>query len=877
MKKTSGHTPLIQQYLDIKSEHQDSILFFRLGDFYEMFFDDAKKAAPVLDIALTTRDKNSKNPVPLCGVPYHSSNSYISKLLDANYKVAICEQVEEASATKGIVKREVVKVITPGMQTDQEGLHLEATNALVSIVCDEQKYAVSWIDVSTGEFWISVFETLQRLVDEVSRLGPKEVLISEDQNFLIEEFEKKKIVSSKIQFERVPEWVFSNAQQDLMNRFKVKSLEGLGLSDPFIQSKVAYMLIYYVEVLNKSAMEHLQEPRVYKTSNFLEMDVSTRKNLSLIGTREEISSGKTLFSVLNQTSTRMGYRKLRSWISFPLKKRKEIESRQNSVEYLLNDNGLRTSLQAQLKQIYDLERLLGRIVSQNGNARDLVNLKQSLLHTSAIKEFGEEVENLELRSIFHQIETHQNLIDKIQNAIQDEPPISKKEGKMIRPGYHEELDELLLVDSESNQWLIDFEKKERERTGISNLKVRYNRVFGYFIEVTKSHLNKVPIEYTRKQTLTNAERFITSALKERETLVLSAKERISALELSLFEEVREYVSSHVSGLQRLSDLISDLDVICSLSQISLENEYVKPIFTDEALHIKNGRHPVVEKFMADQQFVPNDASMDHHSNQLLVLTGPNMAGKSTVMRQIAMIAIMAQIGCFVPADFAELPLFDQIFTRVGASDDLATGRSTFMVEMTETANILRNATKSSLVLLDEIGRGTSTFDGLSIAWAVAEYLHDEIGCKTIFATHYHELTELALTKEKVKNMNISVKEWQGEIVFLRKLVEGAASQSYGLEVARLAGVVPKVIARARKVLSNLENSELDALGAPKISAEESNTLELEHKRNQFELFRKMSDDFWEEFQNIDADNLTPKQAHDLLYEWRKRYKIKYGA
>jgi DNA mismatch repair protein MutS len=868
----SPDTPLMRQYWEIKKQHQDAILLFRLGDFYEMFFGDAEVASKILDIALTSRDKNSENPVPLCGVPHHSVSGYISKLLEEGHKVAICEQVEDPALAKGIVRREVVRVITPGLQTDLEGLPATEANSIVAVWAGAKSVGLASLDVTTGRFTLSDFPGPLAAEDEIWRILPREVVLPEGKpgDFFTPWTVAYSAMRPGARFERVPEWAFENGERKLCERFSVGGLEGFGFPEETESVKAAAALIHYVEKVNRTALPHLQPPAPYSTEGFVHLDRATRENLEIDRVRGEPGHERSLFGCLNETQTSMGARRLREWLLAPLRDVAAIEGRLDAVEELLGAGETRELLRRELTHVYDLERLIGRIASARADARDLSALAVTLGRTVVLKGHLNEFRCALLAEAKAGLDPHEAIRGDLEKALADNPPFGTKEGGMIRDGYHAGLDELRSLMRGGRSWIADLEKREKERTGISSLKVGYNRVFGYYLEVTNTHLSKVPPDYQRKQTLTNAERYVTPELKEQENRILSAEEKSSRLEFELFEGLRKRISASTRSLQRLAFTLADLDVLCSLARTAARHRYCRPrINGGTALRIAAGRHPVVERFMDGEPFVPNDILLNGEERQMVILTGPNMAGKSTIMRQVGLITLMAQTGSFVPADEAEICVVDRIFTRVGASDDVARGRSTFMVEMSEAANILRNATERSLVLLDEIGRGTSTFDGLAIAWAVAEDLHDRVGAKTIFATHYHELTDLTRTKAKVRNMNVSVKEWGEKIVFLHTLNEGAVSRSYGIEVARLAGVPDGVIKRARTILKNLERGELDALGRPVLAGSEEQG---KAAQAQLELFRRMGDELLAELSRIQPDELTPKEAMELLFAWRDRFR-----
>lgn len=861
----------MRQYWEIKNSYRDSILLFRLGDFYEMFFEDAKVASQILEITLTSRDKNAENPIPLCGVPHHSVTGYISKLLENGQKVAICEQVEDPKLAKGIVKRDVVRVITPGLRTDLEGLPATERNALLSLYASGNDIGLAWLDVATGDFEVASFPSLLSAEDEIHRLNPREILLPEGNG--AKPFEAWATAFHlgfpSVRFERIEEWVYDGAAKKLADRFQVATLEGFGISEPDQMAPPAMALLHYVEEVNRTPIPHLTPPRPCSLDQFVALDPSTRNHLEIVRSNGRPGDERTLLGILNETRTSMGTRKLKDWLHFPLRDVVAIRKRLDVVEELSENGGAREELRTQLSGVYDLERLIGRIASARANPRDLMALLETLRSVDSIRPLVTQSQTEALHNLLPALDPHAEVASLLEKALTDQPPLTMNTGGIIRDGFDSALDDLRYVKRKGKQWIAELEAQERERTGIHSLRVGFNRVFGYYIEVTKANSSKVPEDYQRKQTLAGGERFVTPGLKEEESKILGAEEKIVALEQEIFEMLRQKILESMRSIQKLADALSEVDVYASLARVAVRYRYNRPkLSTSDRISIKGGRHPVVERFMGDQPFVPNDTELDGEDRQVMILTGPNMAGKSTIMRQVALIVLLSQIGSFVPAEEASIGVVDRIFTRVGASDDLAGGRSTFMVEMSETANILRNATAQSLILLDEIGRGTSTFDGLSIAWAVAEEIHDRIRAKTIFATHYHELTDLPRTKPRVYNMNVAVREWGDQIVFLRNLTSGAVNRSYGIEVARLAGVLPSVTDRAREILSNLEHSELDATGSPVLAREEGAEPEPEQ---QLELFRRMADELFEELRQVGPDALSPKEALDLLYEWRRRY------
>jgi len=852
---------MIKQYMKIKKRYPDTILFFRLGDFYEMFFEDANIASRILGIALTSRNKSEKNPVPLCGVPYHSAEPYIAKLLNHGHKVAICEQVEDPKLAKGIVERRVIKVLTPGVILDSEKLDSKSNNFLASIYFDGKSYGLAYADISTGEFKATSFPTLDNLTGELSNLEPKEVLLPD-------ELHKNEGLSSFFLNAWNPlltvldpwVWDLDGAKETLREKSSSQTLEPFGLEDHPESVIACGAVVHYLKETQMDDMPPLEDPVYYKTTDYLLIDESTKRNLELLRTIRGESKIGSLLWVLDETLTGMGGRLLKQWINYPLINVEKIEERLNAVGELKDKPALRKKLRDALREISDIERLIARITTSSAKPRDLGALRDSSYFISDLKNVLRDFESGLFMRIGQELDDLTDLRELLEKALVDDPPLSSRDGGIIREGFSDELDEFRLIKRDGKKWIAELEAKERESTRISSLKVGYNKVFGYYIEVTKPNLNLVPERYIRKQTMINAERFITPQLKEYEEKILGAEDRILEIEKGLFEEVRKRVARESERVRHTAYLVAELDVLSSLSEVADKYNYSKPEVSDSGIiELKDSRHPVVERMDLGERFVPNDVRLDLEENQFLIVTGPNMAGKSTLIRQVALIVLMAQMGSFVPVKGAKVGIVDRIFTRVGASDNLAGGQSTFMVEMVETAYILRNATSRSLVILDEIGRGTSTFDGMSIAWAVAEFLHD-LGCRTLFATHYHELAQLALSKRKVKNYNIFVKEDGERIVFLRKLIPGAASHSYGIQVAKLAGVPERVLKVARKVLSNLEKTQSNLGGAIRGGqlALFENKEETKEKRKENEVL--------EDIKGLDPLSMSPLEALSKLIE-----------
>ena len=857
---------MVKQYLEVKEKYPDAILFYRMGDFYEMFFKDAIIASKILDITLTSRDKNKEDSIPLCGIPYHAASSYIQKLVDQGYKVAICEQMEEASKGKGIVRREVIRVITPGMVLEDDYLQPKANNFLMAISLGEERFGLAILDASTGDFFATEVNTAQSLLDEVMRTEPKEIIFPETAKEQAPAKHLMKAFPHALYSPLPPEVFDGERSRERLKAFSLLPPEG---KNQALQAVGA--ILFYVEETQKVQPGHLSRLEFYQVQDYMVLDETTRKNLELFENLATRSRKGSLLEILDETVTSMGGRMLKRWLSSPLMNLDKINERLDKVSELKEKDVSRQRLRENMRQVKDIERLSARISLGIANARDLVALESSLNLLPEIKSIISPLEHESFKRYLQELDELPEIKNFLERAIEDNPPITLKEGGLIKKGFDSTLDRLREISREGKRWIADLETKERMRTGISSLKVRYNKVFGYYIEVTKPNLPSVPSHYMRKQTVSNAERFITQELQEYETQVLNAEEEKETLEYQIFLQVLEKVSAEVPKIQRIAQALAEIDVLSALAEVGERYGYNRPQFNEgDSLAISEGRHPVLERMGLEERFVPNDLALNSEDRQILIITGPNMAGKSTIMRQAALISIMAQIGSFVPAKEANLCLVDRIFTRVGATDDLVRGRSTFMVEMEEVAHILRNITPRSLILLDEIGRGTSTFDGLSIAWAVTEYLHEESPWrpKTLFATHYHELTELALTRPRIKNFHVAVKEWNDRVIFLRKLVEGGTSRSYGIQVARLAGLPPEVIDRAKEVLHNLEQGEFTEGGIPKlaISRKKKSTWD-SHQRT---LFQPPPDPLRETLKKIDPNQLTPLDALNILSELKAR-------
>ncbi len=853
-------TPLMKQYQDIKHNHPDAIVFFRLGDFYEMFGQDAVIASRVLQITLTSRDKGKANPVPMCGIPHFSSENYLSKLVKAGHKVAICEQVEEPGETKGIVRREVVRVVTPGTFLPDNP---KENNFILGFFRKENISGIAVADITTGEFLI--YETHNSLEDEISRFQPKEILYpySLKNNPAV-------INLGDFYLTGYDDWYFDyiEAYRKLIRHFRVTSLDGYGCEGMIVAISAAGALVNYLEETQRDALT-FRKISVLRRESCMLLDAATMKNLEITANMQGGGTEGSLLWVLDETFTPMGGRLLRTWLLNPLLDTAEIKQRQDAVGALMSEPGRLSKIQKILKGIADIERLASRIGNGTANARDLLSVRNSLETLPDLRNLLQDYNDNTINRLLKQISTLPEIRSLIENAIADDPPPGLKDGGLIKKGFNAGVDELREISSSGKDFIASLQSREREKTGISSLKVGYNRVFGYYIEVTKANLSQVPEEYIRKQTLVNGERFITPELKEYEAKVLGADERLRNLEYEVFIKVRNDISAETERLQKTSSAIAGLDALHSFAHIAGKYNYERPLVDDgDTINISESRHPVIERLSAGERFIPNDALIDSDANNISIITGPNMAGKSTYMRQIALIVLMAQTGCYVPVREARIGIVDRIFTRIGASDVITKGRSTFMVEMIETANILNNATDRSLILLDEVGRGTSTFDGISIAWAVVEYIAEELKARTLFATHYHELTELSLILEGVKNLNVAVKEWGDEIIFLRRIEEGGADKSYGIQVARLAGLPEKTINRAKEILSNLEKSELNELGSPKLAY--ASDAGHSHGTGQLDLFATQADPVIKEILGLDIMSITPIEALNKLFEIRKK-------
>ena len=877
-------SPMMQHYVQTKENYKDCLLFYRLGDFYEMFFDDAITVSKELELTLTGKSCGLEERAPMCGVPFHAADTYINKLVQRGYKVAICEQIEDPKTTKGMVKREVIRVATPGTNMDMQSLDETKNNYLMCIVYSVDKYGIAIVDATTGDFFVTELDSERKLFDELNKFMPSEIICNEA--FYMSGADISDIKNRLgIAISTLESWYFGDdlAKELLLSHFKVHNLDGLGLLDYNCGVVASGALLKYLYETQKNSLSNILEIHPYSIGKYMIIDSSSRRNLELVETMRDKQKRGSLLWVLDKTKTAMGARLLRSYVEQPLIEKKEILKRQEFIVSLNKHEITREELREYLSPIYDLERLITRITYQTANPRDLIAFRNSLNMIPPIKMLLKELNGELAEEIFDELDELRDIYHLLESAIEEEPPISVREGDIIKTGYHEEVDHLRSAKTEGKSWLADLEASEREKTGIRNLRIRFNKVFGYYLEVTNSFKDSVPDYYIRKQTLTNAERYITPELKELEDSILGSEERLASLEYELYREILAHISENVARIQASAKAIAKIDTFVSLAFVASQNNYCKPKINESGvLEIKNGRHPVVEKMITNDMFIDNDIHLDNNKNRIAIITGPNMAGKSTYMRQTALIVLMAQIGSFVPASCANVGIVDRIFTRVGASDDLASGQSTFMVEMNEVANILRNATSNSLLILDEIGRGTSTFDGLSIAWAVVEHISNTrlLGAKTLFATHYHELTELEGKLNGVNNYCIAVKEKGDDIVFLRKIVKGGADKSYGIQVAKLAGLPDSVIARAKEIVNELVSHDITDI-VRNISIETS------HKRKkkghldevdltQMSLFDTMKDDdIINEIRNVDIGNLTPVEALNKLYELQNKVKNRW--
>ncbi len=879
-------TPMMAQYLETKKEYKDCILFYRLGDFYEMFFEDAEIASKELELTLTGKSCGQEERAPMCGVPYHAVDTYLNRLVNRGYKVAICEQVEDPKLAKGLVKREVIRIVSRGTNLDTSSMDERSNNFLMCICYLDNGSGIAVSDITTGDFYLTEVKDVKGILDEVERYSPREIICNEA--FMMSDFPFAAIKDrSDLSVNAIDSHHFDEKEcnKAIKSHFKVNSVEGLGLLDYKSGTIAAGAMLSYLYETQKNSLSNLNTIHAYDSTNFMHLDSSTRRNLELCETMREKQKRGSLLWVLDKTKTAMGGRTLRSYIEQPLLDKAEMEERLDFVEELYKNPVDREEIREYLNEVYDLERLLGKITYKTANPRDLIAFKNSLYILPHLKSVLESFESKMALSVNEDIDTLSDLYRLIDDAILEEPAITLKEGGIVRDGYSEDIDHFKKAKTEGRDWLLALEAKDRERTGIKNLKIKYNKVFGYYYEVTNSFKDMVPADYIRKQTLTNAERYTTPELKEMEDSILNAEDKLFGLEYDVFCDVRDTIAANVNRIYQTSKAVARLDVIASLAYVAEHNKYVRPTLNEKGvIDIKDGRHPVVEKIMDGGLFIPNDTKLDNDKNLISVITGPNMAGKSTYMRQVALIVLMAQIGSFVPATKANIGIVDRLFTRVGASDDLASGQSTFMVEMNEVANILRNATSKSLLILDEIGRGTSTFDGLSIAWAVIEHISNRkiLGAKTLFATHYHELTELEGKISNVNNYCIAVKENGEDIVFLRKIIRGGADRSYGIQVARLAGIPEIVLNRAREIADQLQDNDITER-IQSISVNFKNDSVKPQKQdvddyNQISLFETVKDeDVLNEIKALDLTNITPLDALNQLSKFQSMLNNRWKA
>ena len=866
------YSPMMQHYLNMKQEYKDCILFYRLGDFYEMFFDDAIEVSRELELTLTGKECGMEERAPMCGVPYHAANVYIARLIEKGYKVAICEQLEDPKTAKGIVKRGVIKIVTPGTVLDDTVLDEKKNNYIMSIYKQGLFFGLAVCDVSTGDFYttqIKETNNFAKLLDEIARFSPVEIITNELMSSTMEEMSKISQRFENCYISKYEEKYFDIDTEKITSKYQIIDMKEnviTDFKDKLLVVSATNALISYITEMQKMEIENIQAIKFYNTTRYMSLDITARRNLEITERMKDKGKKGTLLWVLDRTSTSMGGRQLRRWINDPLIDIDEIHNRLGAVKELKENLILKADVQDNLKKVYDIERLVAKIAYGSANARDMISLKNSLSKLPEIKQILSDAKSPMLKSLYENLDEVKEIYNLIENAIVDDPPMVIKEGNIIKKGYNDEADRYKEATTNGKKWLVELEAKEREKTGIKNLKVSYNKVFGYYIEVTKSYLNLVPENYIRKQTLSTGERYITEELKTLEDEILGAEEKLVELEYNLFVDVRNKIASQIERIQKSATIISTLDVLTAFATVAEDMNYTMPEVNDgPEIVIKNGRHPVIEKMLQRGEFIGNDTYLNKTSDRLSIITGPNMAGKSTYMRQVALITLMAQIGSFVPADSAKIGVVDKIFTRVGASDDLSMGESTFMVEMMEVASILKDATSNSLIILDEIGRGTSTYDGLSIAWAVAKYISDteKCGAKTLFATHYHELIELEKEQEGVKNYSIAVKEKGEDIIFLRKIVEGGTDESYGIHVAKLAGVPKEVLKSANEILKSLERKSM--LGQKKMEKERKDEV-----AGQLNMYNYKIAEIAHEIDKINVDELTPIEALNILVKLKEQ-------
>ena len=865
-------TPAMKQFHHFKQKYPDSVLFFRMGDFYETFFEDAQIVSRVLGLVLTSRGKSGGNPIPLAGLPYHAVDGYLKKMLQAGYKVAVCEQVEDPKKAKGVVKRDVVRVVTPGTLTDDMLLDAKEDNYLCAVSLGRKDAALSWVDISTGHFYVQQV-TESKIVDEVLRLNPREVLLAECRGQLFEAEQKKLAkqisqLSGAVITER-PGWFFDpyTAKEKLLKHFQTSTLEGFGIADDFEGVRAAGAILEYLDETQKTALGHITSIRLRQPSQYLQIDPTSLRSLEVLRTIRGESAKGTLLDTVDQTATGMGSRLLRAWMCMPLREAKTIEHRQDAIEELVNDDALCADIRQQFKHIADLERIVARISTYRTTPKDLVALGVTLRTIPQVRGLLEKCGAALLKDLHGRCDSMDELADLLERAIVPEPPSHLRDGGVICTGFNEQLDHLRSINKDGKTWLAEYQQREIERTGIDKLKIGFNKVFGYYIELTHAAADRanIPADYVRKQTIKNAERYITDELKKYEEEVLGARDKALELELNLFEQVRDETTKYIRRLQELAQVLAMLDCLASLAYLARQNHYIRPKITDsKELVILEGKHPVLAQTLG-AEFVPNDVNLSDDGKDLGIITGPNMAGKSTYIRQVALLVLLAQTGSFIPAKKARVGIVDRIFTRVGAADELIRGQSTFMVEMTETANILNNATDRSLVILDEVGRGTSTYDGLSLAWAITEHLANTIGCRTLFATHYHELTELGQLLVNVKNLNVAVREWAGDVVFLHKIIAGGTDKSYGIHVAKLAGIPKSILTRSNEILKDLENTFAKEAAGEHLSKNKT-------ADEQQLLFVQKHKSVLDKLNGLDVNELTPIEAINLLAEIQQELK-----
>lgn len=865
-------TPLMTQYNKVKNDYPDTIVLFRVGDFFETFLDDAQTASRVLGITLTKRANGKASSVPLAGFPHHAIDTYLPKLVKAGYRVAICEQVENPKFAKGIVKREVIEVVTPGVAFSDKLLDFKKNNYLAAVYLQNEFAGISFADISTGEFY--TYEVTQKqLKDQFGLINPSEIIISKNQKDIIRPIIEKYSTNSRIT--RIDDWIFEYdyAEDLLLNQFNTKTLKGFGIEKLQLGIVAAGAILSYLKETQKQNLSHLNKISFYNPSDYMLLDSSTKRNLEISFTMQDGNREGSLIAILDKTSTAMGGRLLKQWVSAPLIKMEPILQRQSAIAELVKNDTLRKNLSNELKEIGDLERLISKVCTGRINPREIVLIKTSLKKIPLLKQLLDLSSNEVISKLNDRLEDLENLVEKIELAIVDSPPINLNDGGIIRPGFNKELDEIRDISGNAKNWIANLQRSEREKTKIPSLKVSYNKVFGYYIEISNAHKGKAPEYYERKQTLVNSERYITPELKEYEDKILNAEEKIAELEFKIFDEIRKSVSAETLKIQTNARLIAMLDCYTSFADCAVEYNYVKPeINQSDTIEITDGRHPVVERILpADEKFVGNNCVLSNSDNQIIILTGPNMAGKSVFLRQIGLIVMLAQIGSFVPAKSAKIGIVDKIYTRVGASDNISAGESTFLVEMQEAANILNNATNKSLILLDEIGRGTSTFDGISIAWAITEYLHESrsVAAKTLFATHYHELNEMAQLFPRIKNFKVEVREINDKVIFLHKVSSGGADHSYGIQVAQMAGLPKFVTNRAKQILFNLEDKELTP-----VEVKKARTSKIKKDNLQIELFDFQDTELRKELTDIPIDNMTPVEALNKLNELKKKVEDK---